>query len=414
MSKLTEENMRLKRTERALFMWMLRFTQGYISLDKIKAGLIENLEKNSISNLCHCALYKPRHYRNRALTIIFHFHGIPKYTIAEFLNIHPRTVAKYVRWFSNVGADRFLDWSKRTIKKYDDAKYKEAVFTILHAPPSSYDINRTSWRIQDIHQVMADKGMLVGHNYIGKIIKDAGYRFRKSKSVLTSKDPNYREKLKKITSILAKLKPSEKFFSIDEFGPFAVKMKGGRSFVLPEQVRVIPQWQRSKGSLIVTAALELSTNQVTHFYSARKDTNEMLRLLKRLLRKYTKEDCLYLSWDAASWHASNKLYNVTEEVNSPNYRKIHKTPVVRLAPLPAGAQFLNVIESVFSGMAKAVIHNSDYHSVNDCKKAIDRHFAERNRHFKKHPKRAGKKIWGDERIPARFSEGNNCKPPRWR
>src|ERR1700722_2787875 len=28
------------------------------------------------------------------------------------------------------------------------------------------------------------------------------------------------------------------------------------------------------------------------------------------------------------------------------------------APLPAGAQFLNVIESVFSGMSRAVIHNS--------------------------------------------------------
>jgi len=32
-------------------------------------------------------------------------------------------------------------------------------------------------------------------------------------------------------------------------------------------------------------------------------------------------------------------------------------------PLPAGAQFLNVIESVFSGMARAIIHNSDYESL---------------------------------------------------
>jgi hypothetical protein len=35
-------------------------------------------------------------------------------------------------------------------------------------------------------------------------------------------------------------------------------------------------------------------------------------------------------------------------------------PVVDLAPLPAGAQFLNVIESVFSGMAPAIIANSNY------------------------------------------------------
>jgi hypothetical protein len=44
-----------------------------------------------------------------------------------------------------------------------------------------------------------------------------------------------------------------------------------------------------------------------------------------------------------------------------------------LAPLPAGAQFLNVIESVFSGMARAVIDNSNYGSVDEARAAIDRY-----------------------------------------
>ena len=60
-------------------------------------------------------------------------------------------------------------------------------------------------------------------------------------------------------------------------------------------------------------------------------------------------------------------------------------PVVKTAPLPAGAQFLNVIESVFSGMARAIIHNSDYGSVEAAKDAIDRYYAERNEYFRAHP-----------------------------
>ena len=39
----------------------------------------------------------------------------------------------------------------------------------------------------------------------------------------------------------------------------------------PGEVPSVPQFQKSKGSLIVTAALELSTNQVTHFYSKEKN-----------------------------------------------------------------------------------------------------------------------------------------------
>ena len=51
----------------------------------------------------------------------------------------------------------------------------------------------------------------------------------------------------------------------------------------PGEQRVVPQWQRSKGSLILTAALELSTNQVTHFYSGAKNTAEMIRMMDLLV-----------------------------------------------------------------------------------------------------------------------------------
>jgi hypothetical protein len=50
------------------------------------------------------------------------------------------------------------------------------------------------------------------------------------------------------------------------------------------------------------------------------------------------------------------LYATVKEINSKGIGYPH----VKLVPLPSCAQFLNVIESVFSGMAKAVIHNSDF------------------------------------------------------
>jgi hypothetical protein len=191
-------------------------------------------------------------------------------------------------------------------------------------------------------------------------------------------------------------------------------MQGGRSWVPPGQTKTIPQWQKSKGSLLITGALELSTNQITHFYSSKKNTDEMIKLLDILLDQYKDENCIYLSWDAASWHISKKLYERVEEVNSRYPISEHIGPIVRLAPLPSCAQFLNVIESVFSGMARAVLHNSDYLSIDDCMKAIDRHFAHRNRYFKDNPKRAGNKIWGEEITMPIFCPSNNCKDPRYR
>lgn len=223
--------------------------------------------------------------------------------------------------------------------------------------------------------------------------------------MLTSYDPEYTEKLDRIRSVLSGLRPDEAFFSIDEFGPFSVKMKPGRALSAPGEQRVVPQWQKSRGCMIMTAALELSGNQITHFYSLKKNTDEMIRMMEQLVEKYRARRKLYLSWDAASWHISKRLYQRVEQ---------HNAAVLNGDGPAVGAQFLNVIESVFSGMARAIIHNSDYKTLDAAKGAIDRYFADRNAHFKLHPKRAGRKIWGKERELALFSEANNCKDPRYR
>jgi hypothetical protein len=81
----------------------------------------------------------------------------------------------------------------------------------------------------DLSRVLHETGRSACPQVIRKITKAAGYRWRKARVALTSADPDYTEKLDHIRSILSKLRPDEAFFSIDEFGPFAVKMQPGRA-----------------------------------------------------------------------------------------------------------------------------------------------------------------------------------------
>jgi len=158
--------------------------------------------------------------------------------------------------------------------------------------------------------------------------------------------------------------------------PPARSGRKGQRLLHIEWMRRVPQWQKSRGCLIMTAALELSGNQVTHFYSAKKNTTEMIRMMDVLIDKYSDRRKLYLSWDAASWHISKQLFARIDAHNSAVPNK--GGPLIETAPLPAGAQFLNVIESVFSGMARAIIHNSDYKSMDVAKAAIDRYVGTRH------------------------------------
>src|SRR5262245_8036670 len=73
-----------------------------------------------------------------------------------------------------------------------------------------------------------------------------------AREVLTSHDPACPEKLARIEAILSALGPDDRFFSLDEYGPFAVELQGNRALAPPGQVRTISQWRKSKGSLIET------------------------------------------------------------------------------------------------------------------------------------------------------------------
>ena len=344
--------------------------------------------------------------------------GVSTFETADKIGRGRRIVEKWYLLYERDGIESLP--LNRSRKSSEDvlAKLKAKktnLIKIIHESPKGYDINRASWSLKTLADAYhKTHGERISVTSISEYFASAGYKFKKAKKVLTSDDPNYREKLEKITDALSQLAPNEKFFSIDEFGPFSIRIRGGVALVPSDEVRTIPQRQKSKGSLICTAALELSTNQITHFYSKKKNTEEMIKLLRRLIVIYKNQDRLFVSWDAASWHVSKALYKVVDEINGDAFRFRHKTPLVDLMPLPSGAQFLNVIESVFSGMARAILHNSNYQSVFGCKEAIDRYFAERNQAFLEHPRRAGNKIWGKERVEAVFKEENNCKDPRWR
>jgi transposase len=404
--KVYSARQKYAKTKEVAFGWMLSVLQKQIGIAALRRDVGELPGLDQLTR----RLYDGRiSDRNRSMVILANRYGISRHLISRFLGLQRKTIRKYLRVFAESGVEGLFAPQINSNRKFDKVTVKNAIFGVLHEPPSNYGINRTTWTMAHLSRVLREKGQPACLQVIRKITKTAGYRWRKARIVLTSADPAFSEKLGRVRSILSNLGPDEAFFSIDEFGPFAVKNIPGRALVAPGEQHVVPQWQKSRGCLIITAALELSGNQVHHFFSTKKNTAEMIRMMNLLIERYRDRRKIYLSWDAASWHISKDLHKCIDEHNATGQR-----PVVETAPLPSGAQFLNVIESVFSGMARAIIHNSDYKNADEAKSAIDRYFAERNEHFSRQPRKAGNKIWRDERVAPVFSEANNCKDPRYR
>lgn len=281
---------------------------------------------------------------------------------------------------------------KRKIKKKIELKTKRIV-EILHQKPTSFGVNRSVWSLKTLSDVYEKKyNEKISGSTVRHYLKIFGYSIRKARKVLTSPDPDYKEKVDLLLCILRSLKTDEDLFFIDELGPLRVIKYGGKCYIKKGEVLTIPQTQISKGSITLNGALSVIKNQVTWNYGKSKDTSAMIDLIEILFNQYHDKSIIYITWDAASWHNSNALIEWADAFNNET-NCIGEGPLIDFIPLPSRSQFLNVIEAVFSGMKRAVIHHSNYQSEQEMKSVISLHFQERNEHFKKNPKRAGKKIW---------------------
>ena len=357
------------------------FANELLSSEEIQV-LLEKIKKGNLRD------------RKKACTILAREYGLSNRTIALALNSSPKTTRQYYISYKKDGISTLF--SSIRIKNDDSTKNAtrtNRIIELLHQKPRGFGINRTSWSLLSIAAAYETQfNESISRSTVARSLREMRFTWKKAKKILTSPDPNYREKVEILLSKLHALVQDEQFFFLDELGPLSVKKRGGRTYVLNGTVPNSPRRQISKGSVTLLGALSATTNQVTWIFGKSKDSASIIDLIEILFNQYHDKKTIFITWDAVSWHKSVELMTWLDSFNYTT-KKLGKGPVIEIVPLPTSAQFLNVIEGVFSGMMRAVVHNSDYQSEQEMKIAMSRHLCERNSFFMTNPKRVGKRIW---------------------
>src|ERR1017187_4847258 len=127
---------------------------------------------------------------------------LPMSVAADEFNVSPATAAKWVQRFQKDGCHGLLDRSSRphrsprrlTPERSDD-DCKAFLVSVLHRPPSEFGINRSTWRIVDLHHVVREQGLPLSGARMQRVIAMTGFKWRKARVVLTSTDPDYAQKV---------------------------------------------------------------------------------------------------------------------------------------------------------------------------------------------------------------------------
>ena len=182
--------------------WLHSIAMGTTSREQI--GQVVG-DCDDLPALLEMAQSGKRIIRNRALSVLASKRGASARATSRMLGVSRHSCVKYVKVYKETGADGLRRRKPRSDRKVDSRSLQQAIFALLHEPPSTHGINRTTWKMEDFKEVLASNGHRACPEVIRRITKNAGYRWRRARVVLTSLDPDYRAKLENIQSILSGL-----------------------------------------------------------------------------------------------------------------------------------------------------------------------------------------------------------------
>ena len=144
----------ISRRELFACLWIHNAMQNAMSFEDMYVELKREFEPELIALLLREIKSGPLRNRNKAVALLARKKGFSVEIVSRFLSVNIDTVIKWLQTFKEGGAGKLFTARCRGVKKAEQKEYKDSVFSILHAPPSSYGINRTSWRIEDITSVL--------------------------------------------------------------------------------------------------------------------------------------------------------------------------------------------------------------------------------------------------------------------
>ena len=114
-------------------------------------------------------------------------------SVARDFQVSTKTIFKWISRFRAEGAAGLDDRSSRPrliARRHlqPGKELNDAVFALLHTPPSDSGFNRTTWRLADLHSTLRTKGVLTTMNNLSAVIKQAGYQWKKARVTLTGSD----------------------------------------------------------------------------------------------------------------------------------------------------------------------------------------------------------------------------------
>lgn len=292
----------------------------------------------------------------------------------------PPKIAKMVWWSE--------DWVRRVIKDFNrvgrDALFPQRVggrpptFTpelrramVDVALSNPRDRGYTGpWTLDRLRLVIVMEGIVesISKERLREILHEEAISFQAVKTWKESKDPRFREKVRRLRALTNRPHNPPVVVSVDEMGPIQLKPYGGHSWARqghPDRVRAT--YRRFDGVRHFMGMYDYYHRTIRGYMSRRKCGADWVRFLRYVRTWYPPKERIYLILDNLSAHTTPAALREARRLR------------ITYVPIPTSASHLNPIESQFRVLKHRALDGSDYRSWRELGWEVQKAMHELNR-----------------------------------
>jgi transposase len=297
--------------------------------------------------------------------------GVRNREIAARVECTPQWVRVILHRFNDRGIEG-IQWYPYFQARSGPRKFlveiREQIAAVALSPPRIL-IGMNQWSLAKLREYLVEQKIIaaISLSWLRALLREAGVRWRRTKTWKESTDPEFWPKYRKIRRLYARRPVGGRRLSIDEFGPLNLQPRHGDCWARGGKVdRLRATYHRHGGVRHMFGLYDLETDRLWGVFAARKTWTDFLAFLKWVRRRYPLRETLHIVLDNYKPHLKTEVLR---------WAAAHR---VRFYFTPTNASWLNRIECQFTALRRFALDHSDFGTHEEQQEAIMRYLAWRN------------------------------------
>lgn len=289
--------------------------------------------------------------RTRAMIVLHSMQGFSPPKIARMVYWSPAWVRRVIKDFNRMGRDALFPERAGGRPPTFTPPLRRAMVNLALSSPKDHGYAFGPWTLDRLRDTIVMDGVVesISKERLREILHEEAVSFQAVKTWKESKDPKYRQKVKRLRELTNREHNPPIVVAADEMGPVSLKPYGGRTWARsghPNRVRAT--YKRTMGVRHLMGMYDYCHKTLRGYLSPRKRGADWVRFLRYVRRWYPPGERIYLIQDNLSAHTT------------PACRREACRLRITFVPIPTNASHWNPIETHFRSLRQKVLTGSDY------------------------------------------------------